>query len=160
LGSTAFNRKSSDNSPTVQLWVDDKLVIDNWTRQRRGEEFFGFGTQEEKGTVQLVAQKAHSIFIEFCNVRGPADGDENEAVMDITAGVRLGGAEVHVPEELLESAVEVAKDADAVIAIVGLNSDWYGSIANICSELPSRIVDIKGIRGSRPCYAGPAWEDE
>ena len=73
--------------------------------------------------------------MEFCNVRGPADGDENETVMDITAGVRLGGAEVVDPEELLESAVEVAKDADAVIAVVGLNGDWYGSTTNFCPVL-------------------------
>jgi beta-glucosidase len=63
--------------------------------------------------------------VEFCNVRGPADGDEDETVMDMTAGVRLGGAELHDPEELLENAVELAKDADAVIAVVGLNADWY-----------------------------------
>jgi beta-glucosidase len=63
--------------------------------------------------------------VEFCNVRGPADGDEDETVMDMIAGVRLGGAEVQDPEELLESAVELAKDADAVIAVVGLNADWY-----------------------------------
>ncbi|KAI0000059.1 glycoside hydrolase family 3 protein [Russula vinacea] len=108
----------------AKLWVDDKLVIDNWTRQRRGGEFFGCGTLEEKGAAQLVAHKAHSIYVEFCNVRGPADGDEDETVMDMTAGVRLGGAEVHDPEKLLENAVELAKDADAVIAVVGLNADW------------------------------------
>ena len=65
--------------------------------------------------------------MEFCNVRGPADGDEDEIIMDTTAGVRLGGAEVRDPEELLESAVKLAKDADAVIAVVGLNADWYES---------------------------------
>jgi beta-glucosidase len=80
--------------------------------------------------------------VEFCNVRGPADGDENEAVMDNLAGVRLGGAEVHDPEELLESAVEVAKGADAVIAVVGLNGDWYGSIIDFCSELLLFVTDI------------------
>ena len=106
--------------------MDDSLVIDNWTRQRRGKEFFGCGTLEEKGTVQLVAKKAHSIYVEFCNVQGPADGDKNETLMDTLAGIRLGGAEVQNPEELLESAVNVAKDADAVIAVVGLNADWCG----------------------------------
>jgi beta-glucosidase len=58
------------------------LVIDNWTRQRRGDSFFGCGTVEEKGVYPLKANTAHSIFVEFCNVRGPADGDEDEAVMD------------------------------------------------------------------------------
>jgi beta-glucosidase len=70
--------------------------------------------------------------VEFCNVRGPADGDEDEAVMESCAGIRLGGAEVQDPEELLKSAVELAKDADAVIAVVGLNGDWYESAVNHC----------------------------
>jgi beta-glucosidase len=73
--------------------------------------------------------------VEFCNVRGPAYGDEDEIVMDTTAGVRLGGAELQDPEERLESAVELAKDADAVIAVVGLNADWYEN-----PQLANRIV--------------------
>jgi beta-glucosidase len=39
-------------------------------------------------------------------------------------GVRLGGAEVQDSDELLSSAVSLAKEADAVIAVVGLNADW------------------------------------
>lgn len=39
-------------------------------------------------------------------------------------GVRLGGAEVEDPDELINSAISIAKDADAVIAVVGLNADW------------------------------------
>jgi beta-glucosidase len=39
-------------------------------------------------------------------------------------GVRLGGAEVVASDDLLSEAVALAKDADAVIAIVGLNADW------------------------------------
>jgi beta-glucosidase len=41
-----------------------------------------------------------------------------------TAGVRLGGAVVEGPDNLLESAIDLAKNSDAVIAIVGLNADW------------------------------------
>jgi beta-glucosidase len=40
------------------------------------------GTAEERGTYPLKAGKKHSILLDFCNVRGPADGDEDEAVMD------------------------------------------------------------------------------
>lgn len=39
-------------------------------------------------------------------------------------GVRLGGAEVKDENELMTEAVALAKDADAVIAVVGLNADW------------------------------------
>jgi hypothetical protein len=38
--------------------------------------------------------------------------------------VQLGGAEVIDPDKMIAKAVELAKDADAVIAIVGLNADW------------------------------------
>lgn len=62
--------------------MDGNLVIDNWTRQRRGEAFFGCGTLEETGVYSLKANTAHNIFVDFCNVRGPADGDEDEALMD------------------------------------------------------------------------------
>ncbi|KAJ3506547.1 hypothetical protein NLJ89_g6807 [Agrocybe chaxingu] len=108
----------------AKLFVDGNLVIDNWTRQRRGDDFFGVGTVEEKGTYDLKAGVKHDILVEFCNVRGPADGDEDEAVMDSNPGVRLGGAEVEDSDALLESAVSLAKEADAVIAVVGLNADW------------------------------------
>jgi beta-glucosidase len=38
--------------------------------------------------------------------------------------VRLGGAEVVNPNDLMKNAVKLAKEADVVIAVVGLNADW------------------------------------
>lgn len=66
----------------------------------------------------------YNILVEFCNVRAPADGDEDEMVQDSNPGVRLGGAEVQDPDEKMAEAVKLASEADAVIAIVGLNADW------------------------------------
>ncbi|KAF8892349.1 glycoside hydrolase family 3 protein [Gymnopilus junonius] len=106
------------------LYVDGNLVIDNWTRQVRGEDFFGLASIEEKGTYPLKAGQKHDILVEFCNVRGPADGDADETVMDSNPGVRLGGAVVEDSDQLLGSAVQLAKDADVAIIVVGLNSDW------------------------------------
>ncbi|KAI6125064.1 glycoside hydrolase family 3 protein [Pisolithus croceorrhizus] len=108
----------------AKLFVDGQLVIDNWTRQQRGGAFFGAGTLEKKGRINLKAGIQHKILVDFCNVRGPADGDEDETVLDSNAGVRLGGAEVQDPDDLLAEAVQAAKDADVVIAVVGLNADW------------------------------------
>ncbi|KAJ6551199.1 glycoside hydrolase family 3 protein [Mycena capillaripes] len=108
----------------ARLYVDGELLIDNWTRQRRGDAFFGCGSEEEHGVFNLKAGVRHNVYVEFCNVRGPADGDEDETVMDSNPGVRLGGAEVVAPDDLLAEAVALAKEADAVIAIVGLNADW------------------------------------
>jgi len=83
--------------------------------------------------------------------------------MDTTAGVRLGGAEVQDPEERLESAVELAKDVDAVIAVVGLNADWYENPSvgkRDRSVLTRRGYCIKGGRRSRSHDAGSTREDK
>ena len=110
----------------AKLYLDGRLVIDNWTRQRRGDTFFGFGTVEERCIVDLRAEVAHELFIEYCNIRGPADGDEDENV-PLGPGVRLGGAPVMDPDEEMASAVRIAAEADTVILVVGLNSDWETS---------------------------------
>ena len=72
----------------------------------------------------MKAGVSHSILVEYCNVRAPAETDPVEAIMDTNPGVRLGGAEANNPDNLMEDAVRIAQDADAVIAVVGLNSDW------------------------------------
>ena len=99
-------------------------MIDNWSRQRRGDYFFGFGSAEERGVFHLEANKSHEVYVEFCNVCAPADGDEGEAVMDNNPGVRVGGAEVRNSDDLMDQAVELAREADVVIAVVGLNADF------------------------------------
>ncbi|KAF8995211.1 beta-glucosidase [Cyathus striatus] len=108
----------------AKLYVDGELIVDNWTRQRRGEAFFGSGSAEEKGIAHLKKGVKHLVEVVFCNVRAPADGDEDEAVMDSNPGLQVGGAEVNDADALMQQAVDLAKDADAVIAVVGLNADW------------------------------------
>jgi len=44
--------------------------------------------------------------------------------MDSNPGVRLGGAELVDEDEEMKKAVKLAEEADLVIAVVGLNSDW------------------------------------
>ena len=134
----------------LQLWVDGNLVVDNWTRQRRGDHFFGFGSAEERGVYHLQANKSHEVYVEFCNVRAPADGDEDETVVDSTAGFQLGGAEVRNADDLLDRAVELASEADVVIAVVGLNSDFESeghdrktlALPGRTDELVQRIAEV------------------
>ncbi|KZP16094.1 glycoside hydrolase family 3 protein [Athelia psychrophila] len=110
----------------AKLWVDEKLVIDNWTTQRRGEEFFNSASTEAVGAFVIKANHTPKIYVEFCNVRSPApaDGDLDEAVMDTNPGLRLGGAEVLDEDAEMARAVALARDADLVVAVIGLNADW------------------------------------
>ncbi|KAG8903492.1 hypothetical protein FRC01_009180 [Tulasnella sp. 417] len=125
----------------AKLYVDGKLVIDNWTRQIRGNTFFGKGTPEKHGEIDLKAGVAHEIEVEFRNIRGPADGDEDESLVDIP-GLRLGGAEV-LPEQSVGEAAAIAKDADLAIVVVGLNGDWETEGYDRTQlELPGRINEL------------------
>ncbi|KAH9923710.1 beta-glucosidase [Epithele typhae] len=108
----------------AKLFIDGKEVIDNWTRQIRGDAFFATGSTEVYGTTTLKAGVKHEVLVEFMNVRAPSDSDPIEALMDTNAGVRLGGQVVEHPDELMAAAVKLASEADAVIAVVGLNADW------------------------------------
>ena len=108
----------------AKLYIDGQLVIDNWTRQRRGVSFFMTGTEEERGKFLLKKGVAHELYLEFCNVRGPADGDEDENVAPGGGGVRLGGCAVIDDDLEMEKAVAFARDADVAVVVVGLNADW------------------------------------
>ncbi|EIN07857.1 hypothetical protein PUNSTDRAFT_121061 [Punctularia strigosozonata HHB-11173 SS5] len=108
----------------AKLFVDGKLVVDNWTRQTRGESFFGSGSTEERGRTRIAAKHSPEIFVEYCNVRAPADGDEDEALMDSNPGLRLGGVVVKDEDEMMAEAVKLAGEADVCVCVVGLNSDW------------------------------------
>ncbi|KIJ29147.1 glycoside hydrolase family 3 protein [Sphaerobolus stellatus SS14] len=105
-----------------KLYVDGKLVIDNWSKQRQGQAFFGSGTLEERGIIDVKPGESPEIVVEFSNVTGPREGDIGGQI--IQAGVRLGGTDVADPDELLNSAVAAAKEADVAIVVVGLNADW------------------------------------
>ncbi|KAF9647277.1 hypothetical protein BDM02DRAFT_3156218 [Thelephora ganbajun] len=99
----------------AKLWVDGNPVIDNWTRQSHGDYFSGFGSAEERGVYHLQANNSRGIYVEFCN---------DEMLVDRCAGVQLGGVEVCNSDDLMNQAVELAREADVVIAVVGLNPDF------------------------------------
>ena len=108
----------------AKLYVDGNLIVDNWTKQKRGDAFFGTGTVEERGFVKLQKGKKHKLFIDFCSVRGPAGDGSDDTVTLGGSALRVGGAEVLEEEKGIAESVELAKNADRVIVVVGLNGDW------------------------------------
>lgn len=106
-----------------RLYVGGKLVIDNWTQQRQGDAFFGLGTVEEKGVVNVGKGEMLDVVVEFSNISGPR-GDEDASAQPVQPGMRLGGRDVTDEEVEMRQAVECARAADVAIVVVGLNSDW------------------------------------
>lgn len=102
------------------LYVDDKLIIDNETTQKQGQAFFGSGTVEEKGTVKLEKGKKYNVRVEFASA--PASKLISDAVVVAAGGgIRIGGAWVIDAEEEIKNAAALAKEVDQVIICAGLN---------------------------------------
>ncbi|KAG8897103.1 hypothetical protein FRB99_008457 [Tulasnella sp. 403] len=135
-------------SGRARLYINGEIVVDNWTRQRRGNAFFGTGTVEETAEIVLEAGKSYDVEVEYRNVRGPADGDEDETTVDLSPAVRLGGAEVLHPQNALQEAADIAKDADVAIVVIGLNNDWetegydrsHLELPGLTNELVSKVA--------------------
>ncbi|KAF2500914.1 putative beta-glucosidase I [Lophium mytilinum] len=108
---------------TAQLFVDGKLVVDNLTCQRRGDSFFGSGTVEERGSIELKAGKKYRILVQF----GSAPTSNYKLAAGVApmngGGINFGGFQKIDPEVELQKAVELAKKVDQVVVCAGLNSD-------------------------------------
>jgi beta-glucosidase len=84
--------------------------IDNWTSQDPGDAFFGMGSAPKRKTISFEEGKTYLLEVEYkWEGRFPA--------------VQIG---MQAPDQfdLMEEAKSIAKEADAVILMVGTNSDW------------------------------------
>lgn len=106
----------------AKLFVDGKLVIDNWTKQRQGQTFFGMGTLEETGVVEIAPGHSPHVLLEFSNIKGPRENDVGG--QPTQAGMRLGGRDMFDADQEIQAAVECARAADVAVLVVGLNNDW------------------------------------
>jgi len=105
---------------TANLFVDDKLIIDNSTTQTKGTMFFSCGTVEEKGFLPIKKGQKYHFKIEF--VSAPSCKlDPGSNVLFGSGAVRLGCAKIIDAEEEIKHAAALAKDVDQVIICAGLN---------------------------------------
>lgn len=108
----------------AKLWVNGKMTIDNWTKQRPGEFFYGQGTVEEKATVHLEAGVSVDVYVEYTNTKPPEGPEADRSQPALMRGVRLGGAEKIDPDKAIESAVQLASSSDVVVIVGGLTPEW------------------------------------
>lgn len=106
---------------TAQMFLDDKLIVDNKTKQVRGDAYFlAMGTREERGRVHLEKGRRYKLRVEF----GTRPSSNLITPFHETGGVYFGAEIKTADEEALRKAVEVAKKADKVILVTGLSRDW------------------------------------
>ncbi|ERS98825.1 hypothetical protein HMPREF1624_04015 [Sporothrix schenckii ATCC 58251] len=111
---------------TGLLYIDGQLVVDNKTNQRQGTSFFGIGTPEERGSIELTAGRAYAVHVDYGTA--PTSSLKVKNVVSFgPGGLRLGGAKRIDPAKGIAEAVALAADThqfDQVVVCVGLNSDW------------------------------------
>jgi len=102
LAAAGVARVSIDGAPVVSASSDDDP----------GETFFGWGSHEQRGTVELQAGRPVALVCEFDAVDGGLMG-----------GVRLG-IDLPVPADRMGRAVAAAAEADVAVVVVGLDGEW------------------------------------
>ena len=108
---------------TGKVHVNDQVVVDNETKQRLGDAFFGSGSAEERGSIPLNKDTTYNILVTFgtlptMTIRRPG------ATQFGAGGLRVGLTRKLSLKEELDRAVELAKSVDQVLICAGLNSEW------------------------------------
>ncbi|HET8853202.1 MAG TPA: glycoside hydrolase family 3 C-terminal domain-containing protein, partial [Ktedonobacteraceae bacterium] len=93
-----------------RLSIDGREVIDNWTQQTPGGEYFSLGSTEVRATMTLEAGREYLLTLEFA---------KGEAV----PAVHLGCLPP-VPADAIERAAALAAASDVAIVCVGFGGDW------------------------------------
>jgi beta-glucosidase len=94
----------------VTLRVDGEVVVD-LPESRRGGAFYGLGSPEVRGTLQLEAGRRYEVAVD-----SPAAG---EPMRRVVVGARPAPVSGHI-----ERAAAVAADADVAVVIVGTDDHW------------------------------------
>lgn len=109
---------------TAKLYIDDKLIVDNATKQERGDSFYGLGTPEVKGNLKISKGKEYKLRIAFGSGATSELSKSSNASFYGGGGLRFGGTLIIDPQQAIKQAVDAATSFDQVVIITGLNKDW------------------------------------
>ena len=93
-----------------KLLINNEEIIDNWTDPLPGDAFFAHGSSPKRGASYLVKDKSYLIELQY-------------KVEGYFPAIYIG---CQPPDkiDLLDEALNIAKEVDEVILLVGTNSDW------------------------------------
>ncbi len=133
---------------TAKLFVNDKLVVDNETKQTQGTTFFGSGSVEEKGTISVKKGQKYFIRVQFGS--GATSKLHTDGIVVFGGGLRLGGCQKIDTEKAIAHACSLAKEADQVIVCAGLN-------VSICEYVRDPLLTSSRPTGKEKALIGDTW---
>ncbi|KAF7558000.1 hypothetical protein G7Z17_g288 [Cylindrodendrum hubeiense] len=124
---------------TARLFIDDKLVVDNATKQVSGDAFYGCATREERRRATLKKGTSYHIKVEFSSA--PTYTLKPNNVMVGSGSVRIGCCKVIDDQLEIQKSVQLAKEHDQVIICGGLNADWETECSDRASMKLPGVLD-------------------
>jgi beta-glucosidase len=153
---------------TARLFLDNRLIVDNFETQTRGDSFFGSGSVEETGDVLVEGGRSYRLRVEFGSA-ATSKLNKSGAPVFGAGGVRIGCAKRTDEASDLRAAISVAAAPEQLVLCVGLGPEWESEgadrngmelpgfqldlISNICAVNPNVVVVIQ----SGTPVSGP-WE--
>jgi beta-glucosidase len=97
-----------------RLFINGQLVVNNWDSWRPGDTYFGEGSAEVIGAMDLIAGQPYDLTIDYAT--------QPYRAFSLKA-LRLG---LFRPEgdEAIQRAVQLAQGSDVAVLFAGLNADW------------------------------------
>lgn len=108
-----------------RLSIDGHEVIENWTKQKRGDTYYGAGSTEVQAIGHFDAGRSYLLSLEYA---GSAP----------LAAVRLGCFQ-ELPADAIERAAALAANSDVAIVCAGTSGEWESEGADkVSMELPGQ----------------------
>lgn len=105
-----------------RLFVNERLLIDNWDWTEEGEAMFEDSKDIDK-EIYLEEGQPVCLLVESTNEVRPAAKISVDGVRHKYGGCRIGYQE-ESKVDLLKEAIDVAKAADVAVVVVGLDGEW------------------------------------
>ncbi|CAK7208882.1 hypothetical protein SCUCBS95973_000264 [Sporothrix curviconia] len=143
---------SLSNTGQTKLYLDDRLIIDNTNWTTPGGTFMNCGSVNKMAELTLTAGQPYALRIDNVVTTPPLKPHDN-TLFHTLSGVRVG-VQLRIDEDaLFEKAVAAAKDADAVVVVVGHNNDTEKEgIDRTSLRLPRRTDELV----AAICRIGPS----
>jgi beta-glucosidase len=101
------------------LYIDGNLVVENTERQRPGSTFFGKGTAEEKGQIDMIEGQMYSLRLDYAS--SPTSKIAQPGVSFPGGAGRIGCACRINEDESIARAAKLAAENKYTILCAGLN---------------------------------------
>jgi beta-glucosidase len=133
-----------------RLYLNGELLIDNWDWKEDGEAMFS-ASEDKLASTQLEEGKPVELLVESTNEVRPASKASVIGRLHDYGGCRIGYQEEDKIDRLQE-AIDIARDADVAVVIVGLDAEWESEGYDRSSmDLPKNESQdrlIKGVLGA------------